>query len=120
MIPEPPTVRRPVMYQHWRELTLLHWRYPVAEVQALLPAGLTVQEFDGSAWVGLVPFQMDRVRAPFLPPAPWLSRFPETNVRTYVTAPDGKVANWNLELASPNMMQRKGWTRHSLSKAISW
>jgi len=26
----------------------------------------------------------------------------------------GKVVNWNLELASPNMMQRNGWTRHSL------
>jgi hypothetical protein len=29
---------------------------------------------------------------------------------------DGKVVNWNLELASPNMMQRNGWTRHSLKE----
>jgi hypothetical protein len=28
----------------------------------------------------------------------------------------GKVVNWNLELASPNMMQRNGWTRHSLKE----
>jgi outer membrane usher protein FimD/PapC len=33
-----------------------------------------------------------------------------------VKDPDGKVANWNLELASPNMMQRNGWTRHSLKE----
>jgi hypothetical protein len=33
-----------------------------------------------------------------------------------VTDPNGKVANWNLELASPNMMQRNGWTRHSLKE----
>jgi hypothetical protein len=29
---------------------------------------------------------------------------------------NGKVVNWNLELASPNMMQRNGWTRHSLKE----
>jgi len=101
--PEPPVVARPVMYQHWRHLTFLHWRYPVEAVQALLPPGLTAQEFDGSAWVGLVPFLMDRVRAPFLPPVPWLSRFPETNVRTYVTARDGSQGIWFFSLDATRM-----------------
>src|SRR3989442_1638686 len=82
--PQPPPVRRPIMYQHWRRLTFLHWRYPVGTVQRLLPAGLRVHTFDGSAWVGLIPFLMNRVRAPGTPSLPWLSRFPETNVRTYV------------------------------------
>ncbi len=27
---------------------------------------------------------------------------------------DGSVANWNLELASPNVLVRQGWTRQSL------
>lgn len=98
MVPQPPLVRHPVMYQHWRNLTFLHWRYPAEVVQALLPPGLTVQTFDGSAWVGLVPFLMDRVRAPFVPPVPWLSRFPETNVRTYVTASDGTEGIWFFSL----------------------
>jgi hypothetical protein len=26
------------------------------------------------------------------------------------------VANWNLELASPNVLVRTGWTRHSLKE----
>jgi uncharacterized protein len=95
---EAPTVRRPVMYQHWRYLTFLHWRYPPDAVQALLPAGLRVQTFDGDAWIGLVPFLMDRVRAPGVPALPWLSRFPETNVRTYVTAPDGTEGIWFFSL----------------------
>jgi uncharacterized protein YqjF (DUF2071 family) len=82
--PPPPRVARPVMYHYWRRLTFLHWRYPPDTVQALLPAGLAAQTFDGSAWVGMVPLLMDRVRAPGLPAVPWLSRFPETNVRTYV------------------------------------
>jgi uncharacterized protein len=91
-------VHHPVMYQHWRTLTFLHWRYDPAVVQRLLPAGLRVQTFDGTAWVGLIPFLMDRVRAPGVPPLPWLSRFPETNVRTYVVGPDGFEGIWFFSL----------------------
>lgn len=101
--PESPVVARPVMFQHWRHLTFLHWRYPVAAVQELLPPGLTAQEFDGSAWIGLVPFLMDRVRVPFVPPVPWLSRFPETNVRTYVRGPDGSQGIWFFSLDAARM-----------------
>jgi uncharacterized protein YqjF (DUF2071 family) len=96
--PLAPPVPRPVMLQHWRRLTFLHWRYPPAAVQAVLPADLEVETFDGSAWVGLVPFLMDGVRPPGVPPAPWASRFPETNVRTYARGPDGRGAIWFLSL----------------------
>src|SRR6266545_3145162 len=91
-------VRRPVMLQHWRRLTFLHWPYPPPAVQALLPPGLEVETFDGAAWVGLVPFLMDGVRPPGVPPLPWASRFPETNVRTYALGPDGRGAIWFLSL----------------------
>jgi uncharacterized protein YqjF (DUF2071 family) len=86
------------MYQDWRDLTFLHWRYPVEAVQRLLPAGLEAHTFDGTAWVGLVPFLMDRVRVPGVPSLPWMSRFPETNVRTYVTGPDGTHGIWFFSL----------------------
>lgn len=86
------------MLQHWRWLTFLHWRYPAEVVQGLLPDGLRVEPFDGSAWVGLVPFLMDDVRPPRLPGLPWLSRFPETNVRTYVRGPDGQTGIWFFSL----------------------
>src|SRR6266508_4649338 len=91
-------VRRPVMLQHWRRLTFLHWPYPPPAVQALLPPGLEVETFDGAAWVGLVPFLMDGVRPPGVPPLAWASRFPETNVRTYALGPDGRGAIWFLSL----------------------
>jgi len=77
------------MIQQWRRMTFIHWRYPAAAVQPLVPAGLTVETFDSSAWVGLLPFLMDGVRPPYAPAVPWLSRFPETNLRTYVRGPDG-------------------------------
>ncbi len=87
--PQPPRVSTAMMIQRWRWMTFIHWRYLADEIQPLLPPGLTVQTFDGAAWVGLLPFLMDDVRAPRVPAVPWLSRFPETNVRTYVRGPDG-------------------------------
>ncbi len=39
------------------------------------------------------------------------------HARFYVDVKDesGNVVNWNLELASPNVLIRQGWTRHSLN-----
>jgi uncharacterized protein YqjF (DUF2071 family) len=85
------------MVHHWDCLTFLHWRYDPATVQALLPPGLTVETFDGSAWVGLVPFKL-RVGLPHLPMVPWVSHFCETNVRTYVIGPDGSRGVWFFSL----------------------
>jgi len=110
--PEPPVIKRPVMYQDWRDLTFLHWRYEPDVVQKLLPTGLTVQTFDGSAWIGLVPFVMDRVRFPGVPAVPWMSRFPETNVRTYVSGPDGSegIYFFSLDAARLPAVLTGRWT----------
>jgi uncharacterized protein YqjF (DUF2071 family) len=85
------------MVHWWEELTFLHWRYPPELVQRLLPQGLTVETFDGTAWVGLVPFFL-RVGLPGVPSAPWISRFAETNVRTYVRSADGASGIWFFSL----------------------
>jgi uncharacterized protein YqjF (DUF2071 family) len=53
-------------------------------VQQLLPEGLEVDTYDGSAWVGLIPFSMRNIAVPGLPPVPYFGSFPEVNVRTYV------------------------------------
>ncbi len=63
----------------------------------LLPVGLTLDTFDGKAWVGLVPFNMV-VRAPHTPSLPWASRFCETNVRTYVIDEYGRPGIWFFSL----------------------
>jgi uncharacterized protein YqjF (DUF2071 family) len=96
-------IRHPIMIQEWRRLTFLHWRYPAEVVQSRLPEGLTVETMDGSAWVGLVPFLMVGVRTPGAPGVPWLSRFPETNVRTYVRGPDGQSGLWFFSLDAARM-----------------
>jgi hypothetical protein len=40
------------------------------------------------------------------------------HARFYVDVKDekGNVTNWNFELASPNVLSRNGWTRHSLKE----
>ena len=96
--PPPPRVTRPVMYHQWNWISFLHWRYPPSVVQALLPSGLTVERCDGSAWIGLTPFLMERLRAPLLPAVPGLSRFPEINVRTYVRDGRGRSGIWFFSL----------------------
>jgi uncharacterized protein len=95
---DPPNrVARPLLIHEWSELSLVHWRYPAFEVQRLLPDGLTVDTYDGWAYVGLVPFHSP-IRPRGLPRVPWVSSFPEMNVRTYVRGPDGEPAVWFITL----------------------
>ena len=86
------------MLQNWETLTFLHWRFDPSAVQKLIPPALEVETFDGSAWVGLVPFVITQLRPSKLPALPWISKFPETNVRTYVRGPDGESGVWFFTL----------------------
>jgi uncharacterized protein len=78
-----------VMVQSWSYLAFIHWRYDSSLLQRRLPAGLRVDEMEGCGWVTLTPFDLQRFRFPYMPPVPWLSHFPETNLRTYVVGPNG-------------------------------
>lgn len=73
-----------VMFQSWQLLLFAHWPVPAASLRPLVPAPLEIDEMDGSAWVGVVPFLIEGARGRGLPAVPRLSRFPELNVRTYV------------------------------------
>jgi hypothetical protein len=42
----------------------------------------------------------------------WLN--PHMRVYVDVTGKDGKVTTWNLELTSPNTIQRQGWSKNDL------
>jgi uncharacterized protein YqjF (DUF2071 family) len=73
------------MKQTWHDLLFAHWPLPPAQIRPLVPPQLPLDLFDGQCWVGVIPFWMSGVRLRGLPPLPGLSRFPELNVRTYVT-----------------------------------
>lgn len=97
----PHLLGRRMAAQEWHDLTMLHWRVAPEQVAALLPDELEPDTFDGSAWVSLVPFRMVDVTAPPIPPLPLISRFPETNIRTYVTGPAGPAV-WFCSLEVPH------------------
>jgi uncharacterized protein YqjF (DUF2071 family) len=90
------------MVHRWELLSFLHWSYEPAVVQALLPPGLTVDTHAGRAWVGLVPFRMS-VAPPGVGVAPWLGRFCETNVRTYVRDRHGRDGVWFFSLEAARL-----------------
>lgn len=72
------------MSQRWRDLLFAHWPVPVEVIRSQIPQRLEVETFDGAAWIAVVPFRMEAVRPRWLPAMPWLSSFPELNLRTYV------------------------------------
>jgi uncharacterized protein YqjF (DUF2071 family) len=74
---------RAVASQRWSDLTFLHWRVASADVAPLLPAGIAPDEFDGTSWVGLIPFRLDRATIFGSPPVPYFGSFIEINVRLY-------------------------------------
>src|ERR1041384_4832910 len=100
----PDAVDHPVMLQDWETLTFVHWRYDASTLQARFPAGLTIDVYDGAAWIGLTPFRVSHLTLPGAPPLPWLSTFPETNLRTYVRGPDGIRGIWFFSLDAARLL----------------
>ncbi len=78
-------VRRWVLRMRWHDLLFAHWPIRAEVLEALMPPALKVDRFDGTAWLGLVPFRMSQVGPVGLPTPPILGRFGEVNVRTYVS-----------------------------------
>jgi uncharacterized protein len=98
---KPNPVRVPVMHQSWCRISFLHWPCDPPLLQSRLPAGLVLDTFAGAGWVSLTPFHLTDLRPPLLPAVPWLSHFPEMNLRTYVRGPAGSgIWFFSLDAAS--------------------
>ena len=128
-----PAPKRPwVGFMTWLDLLFAHWPITPLLLRDRIPPQLQLDTFDGSAWIGLVPFTMSNTRPRFSPVA--MTDFPELNVRTYVTL-NGKpgIYFFSLDAASSllvwggrqfvslpyyNAQMRvvddaRGWTRYS-------
>jgi uncharacterized protein YqjF (DUF2071 family) len=90
------------MTQTWHDLLFAHWRVAPETMRRLVPEQLQLDTFDGQCWVGVIPFHMSGIRARALPSIPGLSRFPELNVRTYVTH-GGKPGVYFFSLDAANL-----------------
>ena len=84
--------------QTWCDLLFAHWRVPAEQLRRVIPPALPLHLYhDGSAWLGITPFVVKGLRPRGTPPLPWVSQFPELNVRTYVEL-DGKPGIYFLSL----------------------
>ncbi len=101
-------VGRPwVMRMRWTDLLFAHWPVANEVLQPLLPPGLELDRFDGTAYVGVVPFGMEDVAPRGLPAPPIVGAFPEVNVRTYVRFGD-LAGVWFLSLDAASRLAVKG------------
>lgn len=104
-------IRLPLVGFSWLTMSFVHWPVPARQLEPLLPAGLEVDEYDGTGWVSFTPFMLANLRpmsVGILPTAePGMSRLRrladisttlETNLRTYVRGPDGRDGLWFLTL----------------------
>lgn len=99
---------RAVMHQTWSQIVWCHWPIAADAVAAVLPPGLVPELFDGTAWIGLIPFSMSELRLPGrLAPISALAgvgAFGEVNVRTYVIGPDGRSGVWFCTLDADRLL----------------
>ena len=77
-----------LMTQSWHDLLFAHWPVDASQMRRAVPNAFDLDLFDGQAWLGVVPFYMTNVGVRAAPSLPWLSAFPELNVRTYVRVAD--------------------------------
>jgi len=90
------------MTQTWHDLLFAHWPVDCRELRDRIPSACELDLFDGTAWIGIVSFEMTNVAARATPVLPWLSAFPEVNVRTYVRVDDKPgVFFFSLDAANP-------------------
>ena len=90
------------MAQTWHDLLFAHWPIDPAALRPLVPSFLPLDLYEGRCWIGVIPFWMSHIHPRGLPPLPGLSRFPELNVRTYVTL-EGKPGVYFFSLDAANL-----------------
>lgn len=71
-------------YQEWHDTIFLHYKVPEEILKPLLPDNLSVDTFNGEAWVSITAFTVEKMRLRWLTSFPYLSEFNEVNLRTYV------------------------------------
>jgi uncharacterized protein YqjF (DUF2071 family) len=95
------------MLQNWGKLLFMHWPVSQKSLRPLIPESLTIDTFDGTAWIGITAFTLWDVRVIYGPPLPWISDFHELNVRTYVHS-NGVPGVWFFSLDANSRIAVRG------------
>ena len=100
--PWPPPMTPWVMTQRWNDLLFLHYSVAPEILRPLIPEALRLDTYDQRAWLSITPFVLDQLRPHGGLRLPVISRFPELNVRTYVTY-EGKPGVFFFSLDAGNL-----------------
>ncbi|RXI96264.1 DUF2071 domain-containing protein [Anaerobacillus alkaliphilus] len=73
-----------IMQQTWKDLLFAHYPISPTILRPMIPSCFTLDTFEGTAWVSVVPFKMSKIRMRYLSKLPLTPDFAELNVRTYV------------------------------------
>ncbi len=93
-------------YQEWNKTIFLHWKVDLNELQKFVPKELEIDLFEGSPWISLVAFTMEKIRPRYLPAFPPISNFDEINIRTYVKSKN-KTGVYFLSIEGGNSISCK-------------
>ena len=72
-----------VMTQTWHDLLFAHWPVDARVLRGKVPS-VSLDLFDGAAWLAIVPFRMTNVAPRGVPSIRSISEFPELNIRASV------------------------------------
>lgn len=95
-----------VMKQTWQDLLFAHYPVKLEVLQQVVPSVFQLEQYNGTAWIGVVPFRVQNHRVRFLPPMPGINRFLQLNVRTYVTI-NGKRGVYFLSIDMNHLIARQ-------------
>jgi uncharacterized protein len=84
---------------------------PTADVRVRVPDEFEIEEYDGSAWVGIQFFRVRALRARGALPVPGISNFLQLNVRTYVRGPGGLPGVWFFSIDASSRLAALGVRR---------
>jgi uncharacterized protein YqjF (DUF2071 family) len=82
--PRPLPAGRWAISQRWNDTLFAHWPVSPANVAPLLPVGFLPDLFQGSAWLGIIPHRMDRIKVRGIPQIPGARGFLKLAVRLCV------------------------------------
>jgi uncharacterized protein YqjF (DUF2071 family) len=106
-----PLPSRPwVQGQTWEHLLFAHWPVDHDLLRPHVPPSLVLEQWGGSAWLGLTPFRVVGFRLRGLPPLPVVSEFLELNCRTYVRRGD-RPGVWFFSLNASSRLAVAGARR---------
>jgi uncharacterized protein YqjF (DUF2071 family) len=91
-----------LLSQSWDDLLLAHFAMDPPTLRRLVPDALTLDLYDGVAWLTISPFCTSHMRPSGIPPLPGISYFPQLNLRTYVTM-QGKPGVFYFSVDAANL-----------------